>query len=79
MRKAQMQETPPIYPCSDIAPKNADPEAAILARVYALILKWSREADSLSNQGVDEHTAQSGTDSDEQQDGEVESSTLTTE
>jgi hypothetical protein len=58
-----MQESLITIPNSQIAQKNADPdpEAAILARVYALILTWSLEVKTASGQDAEKNSAKSGT------------------
>ncbi len=74
-----MQEIPRACLPSQVVQENADPEPAILARVYALILTWSQEEMSTSGQTTEANAPQSGTDGDDHQDGATEGSTFKTE
>jgi hypothetical protein len=74
-----MHEKPTATSDSQAAQENADLEMAVLARVYGLILKWSRQADAENDQSIEENGSKSRTDRGEPEAGEVESSTLKTE
>ncbi|MBI3788750.1 MAG: hypothetical protein HY276_10910 [Ignavibacteriales bacterium] len=62
-----MQEISIIFSKSEIAQKNADPESAILGRVYSLILTWSRQAETATGRSAEENAYESGTACDGQQ------------
>ena len=57
-----MPKTPTVNLGSQTAQETAALESAVLARVYDLLLKWSRKARTESSQGKEKGSVKSQTD-----------------
>ncbi len=74
-----MQKVPIVDPHDQSMQDSPNPEAATLARVYALILQWPAKSESPNRKSAKEDGSQNGLDRIEHQAGVIEVSTLKTE